>query len=177
MWSLGRGPGNRSDTEEEHATDFAAEIEAFLASFSPAETTVMRHAFRAILEGAPATTADLRTASGLPGPVVEEAVRRLLERGTLVAEAGRITGSRGLSLTESPHRLVLAGRLRYAFCAVDAVGIPVALGVEATIDSRCHHCRRPLHLEIRDGAVTEAPPGLTIWAVERDLTRSLRAHT
>ncbi len=75
----------------------------------------MRHAFRAILEGAPATIANLRAASGLPGPVVEEAVRRLLERGTLVAEAGRITGSRGLSLTEMPHRLVLAGRPHYAF--------------------------------------------------------------
>jgi len=158
-------------------TDFAAEIEAFLASFSPEETTIMRHAFRAILEGAPAAIADLGAASGLPGPVAEGAVRRLLERGTLVMEDGRITGSRGLSLTETPHRLVLAGRPRYAFCAVDAVGIPVALGVEATVDSRCHHCRRPLHLEIRDGAITQAPPGLTIWAVERDLTRSLRAHT
>lgn len=158
-------------------TDFAAEIEAFLASFSPEETTVMRQAFRAVLEGAPATVADLRAASGCPGPVVEAAVRRLLERGTLVMEDGRITGSRGLSLTETPHRLVLAGRPRYAFCAVDAVGIPVALGVDATVDSRCHHCHRPVHLEIRGGAVTEAPPGLTIWAVERDLTRSLRAHT
>jgi len=158
-------------------TDFAAEIEAFLASFSPEETTVMRQAFRPILAGAPATIADLRAASGLPGPVAEEAVRRLLERGTLVMEDGRITGSRGLSLTETPHRLVLAGRPRYAFCAVDAVGIPVALGVEATVDSRCHHRRRPLHPEVRGGAVTEAPPELTIWAVERDQTRSLRAHT
>jgi hypothetical protein len=60
---------------------------------------------------------------------------------------------------------------------VDAVGIPVALGVDATVDSRCHHCRRPLRLEARGGVITEAPPGLTIWAVERDLTRSLRAHT
>jgi hypothetical protein len=158
-------------------TDFAAEIEAFLASFSPEETTVMRRAFQAILEGAPVTIADLRAASGLPDPVVEEAVRRLLERGTLVMEDGRITGSRGLSLTETPHRLVLGGRPRYAFCAVDAVGIPVALGVDATVDSRCHHCGRPLRLEVRGGVITEAPPGLTIWAVERDLTRSLRAHT
>jgi hypothetical protein len=158
-------------------TDFAAEIEAFLASFSPDEAAVMRHTFRAILAGAPVTVADLPAASGLPGPAVGDAVRRLLERGTLVMEDGRITGSRGLSLTETSHRLVLAGRPRYAFCAVDAVGIPVALGVDATVDSRCHHCHRPLRLEIRDGAITEAPPGLTIWAVERDLTRSLRAHT
>lgn len=157
--------------------DFAAEIERFLASFSPDETAVMRHAFRAILHGTPATIADLPVGTGLPRRITEEAAQRLLERGTLVLEDGRITGARGLSLTETPHRLMLDGHQRYAFCAVDAVGIPVALGVDASVDSHCHHCRRTVRLEIHGGTIVDAPPGLVIWAVERDLTRSLRAHT
>jgi len=155
--------------------DFAEDIERFLASFSPEEIAVMRHAFRAILEGEPTTIDDLTL--GLPRSSADDTVQRLLDRGTLVLEDGRITGARGLSLTETPHRLVLDGRQRYAFCAVDAVGIPIALGADAAVESHCHHCRRPVRLEIHGGTIVDAPPGLVIWAVERDLTRSLRAHT
>ena len=44
------------------------------------------------------------------------------------------------SLAETPHRLMLDGRQLYAFCAVDAVGIPAALQVDAQVESRCHMC-------------------------------------
>lgn len=159
--------------------DFVEEIERFLASFSPEEQAVMRHAFRALLAGRPATVGGLRDAVGLPPPVVEKAVEHLTERGIILIEpeTGQIRGARGLSLTETSHRLILDGRERYAFCAVDAVGIPAALGAEATIESRCRHCDAPLRVTVKDGAVAGDPPGIVIWAVERDLDRSLRAHT
>ena len=159
--------------------DFAEEVEHFLASFSPDEVAVMRLAFQAILEGRPATVAELPAATGLSPNAVRAAVERLTERGTIVVEPDtrEITGARGLSLVATPHHLVLDGRRGYAFCAVDAVGIPAALGTAATIESRCHHCQAPLRLTVKDGAVMEAPQGTVIWAVERDLTRSLRAHT
>jgi len=159
--------------------DFVEEIERFLGSFSPAEVAVTRHAFRALLDGRPATVDELPAAVGLPEGVAVRAVGRLGERGIIVVEPGtdRIVGIRGLSMVETDHRLTLEGRQFYAFCAVDAVGIPAALSVDARIESRCHHCRLPLALELRGGAVTEAPEGMLIWAAERDLTRSLRAHT
>jgi hypothetical protein len=111
--------------------------------------------------------------------VIESAVARLTELGILVADpaTGWITGARGLSMTETPHRLTLNGHQRYAFCAVDAVGIPATLGANARVESRCHHCQAPLTLELRGGVVVEAPEGIVIWAVERDLNRSLRAYT
>ena len=159
--------------------DFVEEIEHFLASFSPEETAVMRHAFRAILDGTPAKVAELPAAMGLPPSVVEAAVGRLVERGILVVEpkTGQITGARGISLTETAHRLTLDGRERYAFCAVDAVGIQAALGGNARVESHCYHCRKPIAVEFRTGTVAEATEGTVIWAVERDLSRSLRAHT
>ena len=159
--------------------DFVEEIEHFLGSFSPEEVAVTRHAFRAILDGRSVTVAGLPAALSLPLAVVEAAVGRLTERGIIVVEpqTGQILGARGLSLTETSHRLLLGGRQRYAFCAVDAVGIPAALGDEARVDSRCHHCQAPLTVALRGGAVVEAPEGMVIWAVERDLNRSLRAHT
>ena len=102
-----------------------------------------------------------------------------MERGVIVVEpdTGAITGSRGLSLAETCHRLLLDGHQRYAFCAVDAVGIPVALGADARVESLCHHCGQPLTLDLKGGAPQGARQGIVIWAVERDLTRSLRAHT
>ena len=136
-------------------------------------------AFQAILDGRPPPTAELPAAAGLPPATVAAAVEHLAQRGTLVLEpeAGEITGARGLSLVETSHRLILGGQRRYAFCAVDAVGIPAALGAAAIIESRCHHCQTPLRLRVKDGAVVKAPQGTVILAVERDLTRSLRAHT
>ena len=159
--------------------DFVEEIERFLASFSPEENALSRHAFRAILDGQPATVAGFSAALGLPPASVERAIARLSERGVIVIEPenGWIVGVRGLSFTETSHRLTLDGRERYAFCAVDAVGIPAGLGADARVESHCHHCRAPLTLQVRDGAVVEAPDGIVIWAVERDLNRSLRAHT
>lgn len=159
--------------------DFAEEIEQFLASFSPEEVAVIRRAFQAILEGRPVRAAELPGALGLSPAVVEAAVGTLTERGIIVVEpeTAQIVGARGLSLTETPHRLLLAGQPRYAFCAVDAVGIPAALGSSARIDSHCHHCQAPLRLTLKDGAIVEAPWEMVIWAVERDLGRSLRAHT
>lgn len=159
--------------------DFAEEIEGFLASFSPEEVAVGRHAFRAILHGRAATVAELPAAVGLPPAAVDAAVGRLVEQGTMAVESDppRIVGVRGLSLVETGHRLTLNSRRLYAWCAVDAVGIPAALVADARVESRCQHCQAPLTVELRGGAVVEATEGMVIWAVERDLSRSLRAHT
>lgn len=159
--------------------DFVEEVEEFLASFSPEEGAVSRHAFWAILDGRPATVTELADAVWLPEGVVARALGRLVERGIMVVEpeTERVVGVRGLSWIETDHRLILEGRQFYAFCAVDAVGIASALKADARIESCCHHCRAPLAVEVRGGAVIDAPEGVVIWAVERDLNRSLRAYT
>ncbi len=160
-------------------TNLLKEIERFLASFSPEENALSRHAFRAILDDRPATVAELPTALGFSPAVVEAALGKLIERGTMVVEFNteRIIGVRGLSLVDANHRVILEGRRLYAWCAVDAVGIPATLGANARVESRCHHCQAPLTLELRGGVVVEAPEGIVIWAVERDLDHSLRTHT
>jgi len=159
--------------------DFVEEIARFLASFSPDEVALSRYAFRALLDGRAAAVAELPAALGLPPAAVEAALARLVERGTVAVEPdpARVVGVRGLSLVESEHRLTLGRRQLYAWCAVDAVGIPAALGGEARVESRCHHCGVPLVVTLRDGTVADAPPGMVVWAVERDLSRSLRGHT
>lgn len=160
-------------------SDFLEEIERFFQSFSAEEVAISRHTFQALLRGEPARVSELPGALGLDPAAVTSAVDRLVELGVVVAdpETGRVVGVRGLSVAETDHRLRLAGRQFYAFCAVDAVGIPAALRADARVESRCHHCRVLLTLEVSGGAVTKAPETVVIWAVERDLTRSLRAYT
>jgi hypothetical protein len=159
--------------------DFLDGIEAFLQSFSPEEVAVTREVFQGLLRGRATRVEILASTLNLPAPVVETAVARLVERGTMArgAETGEVVAARGLALTETPHTLTLDGRQVHAFCAVDAVGIPAALHLDARADSRCHLCGAPLTITFTDGVVTEAPAGVVIWATERDLTRPLHTYT
>jgi alkylmercury lyase len=159
--------------------DFVEGIGQFLDSFSADEVAVTRAAFQGLLEGRAAGPHSLSVALGLSPVVVERVVARLVERGRLARDPGtaEIVGARGLSLTETPHRLVLGGRRLYAFCAVDAVGIPAALELDARVESHCHGCGRPLVLALTRGVVTDAPAGIVVWAAERDPTRPLHTYT
>ncbi len=160
-------------------SDFLASVDQFLASFTPEEQAVTRVVFRSLLEGRGIGTDAVARALGEPRAAVEPLVARLLERGTMERDpvSGELVGARGLSLTETVHRLVLDGRPLYAFCAVDAVGIPAALGRDARVESRCHACGAPVRLTMTAGTVTDASPGTVIWAAERNLTRSLHRYT
>lgn len=161
-------------------SDFLASIDQFLGSFTPEEQAVTRVVFQSLLEGRPIGLDAVARTLGEPAAAVEPVVARLLERGTMERDpsTGQLVGARGLSLTPTPHRLVLDGRPLHAFCAVDAVGIPAALGRDARVASRCHACGAPLGLTVTAGVVTDSSPGtVVIWAAERDLARSLHRYT
>jgi len=138
---------------------------------------VARHAFRGILAGEPVGRGEFSTALGLSAAETDAAIERHVGRGTMVVEDGRVVAARGLSLPPTRHVLDMAGRRFHAFCAVDAVAIPIALALDAAIASACAGCGSPLALRVRDGVVSEAPAEVVIWAAERDPERSLRAHT
>lgn len=159
--------------------DFLDGIEAFLQSFAPEEVAVTREVFRGLLHGRTTRLESLPDTVGIPARVVEAAVARLVERGTMArdVETGEIVAVRGLSLMKTPHTLTVDGRQLYAFCAVDAVGIPAALHLDARAESRCHLCGTPLTIAFSNGVLTGAPPGAVIWATERDLTRPLHTYT
>ena len=160
-------------------TDFLDGIDEFLEGFTPEERAVSQAVFRRILGGETTQPETLATALDMAPAVIDATVARLVERGTVARDpaSGDLVGARGLTLAETSHRLTIDGRSLYAYCAVDAVGIPVALGRYARVESRCHACGRPLDLTIEQGRVIDAPAGTVIWAAERDLGRSLREYT
>jgi alkylmercury lyase len=68
-----------------------------------------------------------------------------------VDAAGLVTGSHGLSLVPSEHRVTFDLGVRHVWCAVDAVGIPAAMGVDARVESRCFHCSAAVSLTMSGG--------------------------
>ena len=98
--------------------------------------------FRLLAEGEPVETATLAEAVGRPeaevstalgGPAFDPLVYR--------DDRGRVIGFGGLGLVElgeTLHRLRLEdGHEVYAWCAGDSLFLPIALGVETRIESRC----------------------------------------
>lgn len=157
--------------------DFLDGADAFRATFSDDERAVSDAAFRGLLEGAPVAPSALIRALGVAPGRVTAAIARLVERGTMTLDAaGDVVAARGLSVERTPHALHLDGDPLYAFCAVDAIGIPLGLGRAAVVQSRCHACRAPVTLRIADGRV-DAGGGVVIWAADRDVDRPLREHT
>jgi len=130
----------------------SSDLGSLTASLSPLEKRVRTAAFWSIYRGEMPSDVDLATTLTVPTEEVRTAVQQLLDRGlATVDEAGRLTGSHGLSLSPSDHRVTFDVGQRYVWCAVDAVGIPAALGVDAEVTSRCFFCGEPVALAIEKG--------------------------
>jgi alkylmercury lyase len=80
--------------------------------------------------------------------------------------AGWLTGSAGLSLTEGPHHLRLGRATFRTWCAFDALGIPAALGRDATADTSCGVCGQPIVVEMTAGRPDRQGPE-RLWLAER----------
>ncbi|MGH2603821.1 MAG: organomercurial lyase, partial [Dehalococcoidia bacterium] len=52
-------------------------------------------------------------------------------------DGGRIVGFGGLALAQTPHRLEIAGRQLYGWCALDALFLPGLIGATARVTSAC----------------------------------------
>jgi hypothetical protein len=157
--------------------DFLTGLARRAAQASPLEVALTRAAFQHLLAGRRVGTADLSDETGGEAGPVAEALGRLTERGTLVVSDGEVIVARGLSRLATNHALEVSGRPLHALCAVDAIGIPAALGLEARIRSRCHGCRRPLAFGVADGRLADVPPGTVIWAADVDEDGPLHPHT
>ncbi len=92
---------------------------------------------------------------GLGVEQVRAAYRRLHEARALVLEADgeAVRMLNPFSVVETSHRVEARGRSWWANCAWDALGIPAALRVDATVEAACPDCGERLELEVRDGVL------------------------
>lgn len=123
------------------------------------EDRVGARAFRQILallaEGRPVTTTEVADRVGQPVGEVE----RMLgdEPGTDWDERGRLVGF-GLTLVETPYRLVLGGRTLFTWCAMDTLFFPVLLAMPARVVARCAATGVPVQLSLTPTALEAVEP-------------------
>jgi hypothetical protein len=125
------------------------------------DTTVKMKVYETLAgTGRAPTSPDVGAALGASPAEVEAAFERLHARRLLVPEPGdpaRIRMAPPFSGIETPFRVRAAGKVYYANCAWDSLGIPAALHQDALIEAVDGFSGEPMRLEIRDGRPAPEP--------------------
>jgi alkylmercury lyase len=129
------------------------------------ERALVRAAYRELMKGTPVTPAHLARAAELPADAVTSAIARLPGLAQVDAE-GRIFGFLGLTLRETPHRFVVAGRTLYTWCAWDTLFIPRVLDADAHVQARCPITGRQIRLDITSRGVANVVPGEALMSFQ-----------
>ncbi|MEO5985910.1 MAG: organomercurial lyase [Candidatus Limnocylindria bacterium] len=115
---------------------------------------------------------------GVP-PVVEQLMTEFtLTRDDAVAVLRDLESARHIALVNGTARILMAfpysgiatpfrvlseGRSYFANCAWDAVAFhAMTHEADVTVESACHHCAAPIHIQMRDGVATAVEPADTI---------------
>jgi hypothetical protein len=107
-------------------------------------------------ERRPIALGEIAAATGTPEATLSRMLDRLAGAGWIDRdEAGRVTGSAGLSLTTGPHRITIEGTAFRTWCAYDSIGIAAALSADAAIETECAVCGKAIALDTHGGQ----PPG------------------
>jgi hypothetical protein len=124
---------------------------------------VLRHF--AATGGAP-SPADLARVAADAGLEPVTALSRLAEHDLVAVDAqGLIRAAYPFSPTPTAHVVDLGGVRVWAMCAIDALGMPYMLGVDATITSRDPHTGEPINVTVTGGVPQFAPaPTVVVYA-------------
>jgi predicted transcriptional regulator len=147
-------------TERETRTDGLLQV----ATADPVVAAVRRHAFTALLDDRPMTAVELADATALPPAEVERALATLQTDGALeVDDAERVIGAHGLTRRSTRHTIIASQRTWNTWCALDAIGIPAALRLDAEVHTVCPACNTGIALGVDHGAIVTTPDTPRLW--------------
>jgi hypothetical protein len=92
----------------------------------------------------------------------------LLEREDILVlgEDGKIKAAYPYSALQTKHRVKIDGKVLFANCAVDALGIPFMIRYDAVIRSECGLCEAPLCIVFDDSKISFSHPSrIRVWYV------------
>jgi alkylmercury lyase len=136
--------------EDESAN--TTELPSLLRDLPDDVRVIRRVAFSALRHAESLSPEELPRRTGLDDHAVNAALRWLDDAGLVERDAeGRVVGIAGLTLERTRHRLVLDGQGLYTWCAIDAIGIPAALSLDAQVTTSCAHCGASLFVPIDHG--------------------------
>ena len=119
--------------------------------------------FRALWSGRSATLTELL---GEDDTALAEATEHLRLRGRLELSAdGQLIAVHGLSRRPTPHQIEHHDSVINTWCALDAIGIPAALAIDAWARTKCPTCQSSLAVRLSAG---EPHPlsGAVLWYPE-----------
>lgn len=111
-----------------------------------------------LLNGTPRTISEIASLSGISRSDIEGGIQALIDAGRIELDGDRVVGVGGLTLISTAHSLSLPNADLHTWCALDAVGIPAALGLTATVETRCAQCGERITVDVNDGTPTAAGP-------------------
>jgi alkylmercury lyase-like protein len=128
-------------------------------------SALVRTAFEAIQNGKTPLVSEVAHAVGASSQDVDGLIGRRL----MVDECGRVVAAAGLSLVPArQHRLTLHGQAFWTWCAIDAIGIPAGLGLDAVAETTCHQCGTWVRVEFESGHLASAShPAARLWKAAR----------
>lgn len=130
------------------------------------DTTVRMAVYGALAEsGLAPLRLDVAHTTGLSAPEVAASFTRLAAACVLVLDpAGEVWMAMPFSNVPTAFRVRSAGKMWWANCAWDALGIAAATGRDVAVDTDCPDCGDPLALAVRSGAL-DAADGVAHFAV------------
>jgi alkylmercury lyase len=141
-------------------SSLAAELVAGAPPLTEREQHLAICLYRLLAEGEPVEAGVLADRAKL---APDEVDRALADRpGIFRDERDRVIGFLGLSIQPMPHRLSVAGRALYAWCAFDTLFLPELLGATAEVESHCPTTSEAITLTVMGTHVREVRPAGTV---------------
>lgn len=112
---------------------------------------ILRAAVRVLLTGEAPSVRQLEELVDLPPVEARRALDDLAGADAIEIDEGRIVAAAGVTLRGTDHTFSYGDRPVHTWCALDAVGLPLALRSRSEVRTRCRRCAAGLELEVRDG--------------------------
>jgi hypothetical protein len=83
----------------------------------------------------------------------------------------RILMANPYSAVSTPFRVYVKRKRFFANCAWDSVSLHVMLGLDARVESFCHHCAEPIEISLSEGEVKSSKPSSPLIFLSTPVSR------
>ena len=136
-------------------------VEGGLLDYGPALSRLVIRLTRTLALGRPVSQAQVaRIASDLN--IEWDEAAQLLGKVSERDASGQVTGILGLSLNETPHRLVIGGQRFSAWCAEDTLFLPAMLNQTVVVESQPPGSQARVRLVVSPERIEEIDPATAV---------------
>ena len=142
-------------TESDRLESLATAVSKAAPEFDVEQQRIAVEVYRRLAEGSPAPASEIAARSGVPTRRVEQLLATW--PGVYLDADQRVVGFWGLTVRQltPTHRLEVAGRELFAWCAWDTLFLPGVLDATARVESVCPTTAERLSLEVSPRGVVQ----------------------